>query len=169
MLPLELVFLCNSSDVQEVLNETGEAELSLDDVTVEMSGQEVFRDDLRLFPADFLEKEVRDKNPAALVVVGPVLVGGVDDVDSDPESTLPDLLCQDSHGHLLTTDLLGWWLLFQLCLLGCCRLLLLPAWPKGVEEASLQISLRSVTDDPLWMLLPSRETFSADNNKKYGT
>ena len=67
MLPLELVFRCNSSDVQEVLNETGEAELSLDDVTVEMSGQEVFRDDLRLFPADFLENEVRDKNPAALV------------------------------------------------------------------------------------------------------
>ena len=69
MLPLELVFRCNSSDVQEVLNETGEAELSLDDVTVEMSGQEVFRDDLRLFPADFLENEVRDKNPAAFVQV----------------------------------------------------------------------------------------------------
>ena len=50
---------------------------------------------------------------------GSVVVGGVDEVDSEPESTLPLLLllCQDSQCHLLP-DL---WL-FQLCLLGCCRL-----------------------------------------------
>ena len=51
---------------------------------------------------------------------------------------------------------------FQLFLLGLDVIS-----PNGVDEASLQTSLRSVTDEPLWRLLlppelfPSRETFSA--------
>ena len=64
--PAPDVFLLRRSDVQDVLNETGLAELSREDgvTMVEISGQEVFRADEES-PLDFNEPKPLETNKCA--------------------------------------------------------------------------------------------------------
>ena len=147
-------------DVQEVLNDTGLADDSLEEA-LEMSGQECFLD-----LAEFRRKKwglvvnSRFCWGCWLDVVTVVVVdedGGVDDVDASDEVFPPESLRLHSQGHrpVPFPDLL-----FQLFLWGTAPLappLCSPA-PKGVH------SLKSVVEDPLWGTLGCLrfDTFSAE-------